>query len=84
MSTIRLTMAQALTRFLAAQRTAIDGETLPLFAGVWAIFGHGNVAGIGEALHARARPRCRPSAPTTSRPWRMPRSPSPRPRAGGA
>jgi 3D-(3,5/4)-trihydroxycyclohexane-1,2-dione acylhydrolase (decyclizing) len=55
MSTIRLTMAQAITRFLAAQKTEIDGEILPLFAGVWAIFGHGNVAGMGEALHgARA------------------------------
>ena len=49
--TIRLTMAQALTRFLARQMTEIDGETLPLFGGVWAIFGHGNVAGIGEALY---------------------------------
>ncbi len=51
MTTIRLTMAQALTRFLAAQATVVDGRTLPLFAGVWAIFGHGNVAGVGEALH---------------------------------
>ena len=51
MTTIRLTMAQALVRFLAAQKTVIDGETLPLFAGVFAIFGHGNVAGIGEALY---------------------------------
>lgn len=51
MSTVRLTMAQALVRFLAAQQTVVDGEKLPLFAGVWAIFGHGNVAGIGEALH---------------------------------
>jgi 3D-(3,5/4)-trihydroxycyclohexane-1,2-dione acylhydrolase (decyclizing) len=51
MSTIRLTMAQAVARFLAAQKTDIDGEILPLFAGVWAIFGHGNVAGMGEALH---------------------------------
>ena len=51
MSTIRLTMAQALVRFLAAQKTEIDGQVLPLFAGVWAIFGHGNVAGMGEALH---------------------------------
>jgi len=51
MTTIRLTMAQALTRFLAAQRTLVEGERVPLFAGVWAIFGHGNVAGIGEALH---------------------------------
>ena len=43
-------MAQALVRYLAAQRTEIDGEVQPLFAGVWAIFGHGNVAGLGEAL----------------------------------
>src|SRR3712207_4717163 len=50
--TIRLTMAQALVRFLAAQKTIVDGETLPLFPGVWAIFGHGNVAAMGEALHA--------------------------------
>ncbi|THF58825.1 3D-(3,5/4)-trihydroxycyclohexane-1,2-dione acylhydrolase (decyclizing) [Ollibium composti] len=49
--TIRLTMAQALTRFLARQMTEIDGEKLPIFGGVWAIFGHGNVAGIGEALY---------------------------------
>ena len=51
MSTIRLTAAQACVRYLAAQMTVIDGETLPLFAGVWAIFGHGNVAALGEALH---------------------------------
>ena len=49
---VRLTMAQALVRYLAALRTdADDGET-PLFGGVFAIFGHGNVAGIGEALYA--------------------------------
>ncbi|WP_181708620.1 3D-(3,5/4)-trihydroxycyclohexane-1,2-dione acylhydrolase (decyclizing) [Chthonobacter rhizosphaerae] len=51
MTTIRLTMAQALARFLAAQKTEIDGAVVPLFGGVWAIFGHGNVAGMGEALH---------------------------------
>ena len=51
-NTIRLTMAQAVTRFLGAQMTVIDGETLPIFGGVWAIFGHGNVAGMGEALYA--------------------------------
>ncbi|MFL4990370.1 MAG: 3D-(3,5/4)-trihydroxycyclohexane-1,2-dione acylhydrolase (decyclizing) [Microvirga sp.] len=51
MSTIRLTMAQAVARFLTAQKTEIDGTSLPLFGGVWAIFGHGNVAGLGEALH---------------------------------
>ena len=50
MATIRLTMAQALVRYLAAQRTETGDEGVPLFAGVWAIFGHGNVAGLGEAL----------------------------------
>jgi 3D-(3,5/4)-trihydroxycyclohexane-1,2-dione acylhydrolase (decyclizing) len=48
--TIRLTMAQALVRFLAAQRSERDGVVRPLFAGVFGIFGHGNVAGIGQAL----------------------------------
>src|ERR1700751_633221 len=51
MSTIRLTMAQALTRYLARQMTEIDGKKVPLIAGVWAIFGHGNVAALGEALY---------------------------------
>ena len=51
MSTIRLTMAQALVRFLAAQRGIAEGGEVPLFAGVFAIFGHGNVAGLGEALY---------------------------------
>ncbi|RWA63946.1 3D-(3,5/4)-trihydroxycyclohexane-1,2-dione acylhydrolase (decyclizing) [Mesorhizobium sp.] len=49
--TVRLTMAQALTRFLSRQMTEIDGKKVPIFGGVWAIFGHGNVAGIGEALY---------------------------------
>lgn len=48
MSTVRLTAAQAVVRFLQAQVTE-TGEGL--FAGVWAIFGHGNVAGLGEALY---------------------------------
>src|SRR5438132_13170492 len=51
MTTIRLTMAQALVRFLTAQNSEIDGCEVPLFAGVFAIFGHGNVAGLGEALY---------------------------------
>ena len=51
MKTIRLTMAQALARFLSVQQTEVDGTVLPLFAGVWAIFGHGNVAAFGEALY---------------------------------
>ncbi|KQT84104.1 3D-(3,5/4)-trihydroxycyclohexane-1,2-dione acylhydrolase (decyclizing) [Aurantimonas sp. Leaf443] len=49
--TVRLTMAQAVARFLTRQMTVIEGETVPIFGGVFAIFGHGNVAGIGEALH---------------------------------
>ncbi|PWG64953.1 3D-(3,5/4)-trihydroxycyclohexane-1,2-dione acylhydrolase (decyclizing) [Sediminicurvatus halobius] len=50
MATVRLTMAQALVRYLANQLTEVDGERMPLFGGVFAIFGHGNVAGLGEAL----------------------------------
>ena len=48
MTTIRLTAAQAMVRWLTAQ-LAEDGT--PFVSGCWAIFGHGNVAGIGEALH---------------------------------
>jgi 3D-(3,5/4)-trihydroxycyclohexane-1,2-dione acylhydrolase (decyclizing) len=49
--TIRLTMSQAVAKFLTRQMTEIDGETVPIFGGVFAIFGHGNVAGFGEALY---------------------------------
>ncbi len=49
---IRLTAAQALVRYLVSQYGELDGAEVPLFAGVWAIFGHGNVAALGEALHA--------------------------------
>lgn len=48
MTTIRLTAAQAMMRWLSVQMTE-DGERF--IDSVWAIFGHGNVAGIGEALH---------------------------------
>jgi 3D-(3,5/4)-trihydroxycyclohexane-1,2-dione acylhydrolase (decyclizing) len=49
--TVRLTMAQALVRYLAALRIEEDDGSLhPYVGGVWAIFGHGNVAGLGEAL----------------------------------
>ncbi|NTH16620.1 3D-(3,5/4)-trihydroxycyclohexane-1,2-dione acylhydrolase (decyclizing) [Agrobacterium rhizogenes] len=48
MSTIRLTAAQAMVRWLSVQMTE-EGERF--IEGVWAIFGHGNVAGLGEALH---------------------------------
>ena len=51
-STVRLTTAQALVRWLTAQRSLLlDGTSVPLFAGVFGIFGHGNVLGLGTALH---------------------------------
>jgi 3D-(3,5/4)-trihydroxycyclohexane-1,2-dione acylhydrolase (decyclizing) len=48
--TVRLTVAQALVRFLAAQYSERDGVRQRLIAGCWGIFGHGNVAGVGQAL----------------------------------
>ncbi|MEU6260781.1 3D-(3,5/4)-trihydroxycyclohexane-1,2-dione acylhydrolase (decyclizing) [Streptomyces sp. NPDC047043] len=50
MQTIRLTTAQALVRFLAHQYSERDGQEQRLIPGVWGIFGHGNVAGLGQAL----------------------------------
>src|SRR5215475_1369383 len=52
MKTVRLTMAQALVRWLMAQRIMLDAQEAPLFPGVFAIFGHGNVTCLGEALEA--------------------------------
>ena len=52
MKTIRLTAAQATVRLLIRQMTEDRRREGRLFAGVWAIFGHGNVAGLGEALYA--------------------------------
>ena len=52
MNTVRLTMAQALVRYLCNQFTEIDGRREPLFPGVFAIFGHGNVTCLSEALEA--------------------------------
>ena len=50
--TVRLTAAQALVQWMVAQRSELlDGTEVPLFAGVFAIFGHGNVLGLGTALH---------------------------------
>jgi 3D-(3,5/4)-trihydroxycyclohexane-1,2-dione acylhydrolase (decyclizing) len=53
-ATVRLTVAQALVRFLAAQEVERDGERTRFFAGCLGIFGHGNVAGIGQALQQHA------------------------------
>lgn len=50
MKTLRLTTSEALVRYLCAQWTEWNGTEVPLFAGVFAIFGHGNVAGLGEVL----------------------------------
>ncbi len=67
----RLTVAQALVRFLAAQEVERDGVRQRFFAGCWGIFGHGNLAGIGQALRERRdlRPTTRRA---TSRPWCTP------------
>jgi 3D-(3,5/4)-trihydroxycyclohexane-1,2-dione acylhydrolase (decyclizing) len=49
---VRLTTAQALVRWMVAQRSELlDGTEVPLFAGVFGIFGHGNVLGLGTALY---------------------------------
>ena len=50
MTTQRLTMAQALVKYLSRQYVARDGQENRFFAGMWGIFGHGNVAGVGQAL----------------------------------
>ncbi len=52
--TTHLTMAQALVRYLARQHVSRDGVENPFFAGAWGIFGHGNVAGLGQALEQYA------------------------------
>ncbi|MGA8994854.1 MAG: 3D-(3,5/4)-trihydroxycyclohexane-1,2-dione acylhydrolase (decyclizing) [Nocardioidaceae bacterium] len=50
-ATVRLTTAQALVRWMSVQRSELlDGTEVPLFAGVFGIFGHGNVLGMGTAL----------------------------------
>ena len=54
MSTRRRTMAQALVEFLKAQYVERDGHEQQFFAGMLGIFGHGNVAGIGQALQQNA------------------------------
>lgn len=48
--TVRLTTSQALVRYLMNQHVEVDGEQEPFFAGMWGIFGHGNIGGVAEAL----------------------------------
>ncbi len=51
MNTRRLTLAQAIVQFLKVQSVSRDGVEQPFFGGCFGIFGHGNVAGLGQALH---------------------------------
>ena len=53
-NTIRLTVAQALVKFLNNQYIEFDGEEYPMFDGIFGIFGHGNVVGLGQALEEDA------------------------------
>ena len=48
--TIRITTAEAIVRYLIAQRTVVNGANVPLFPGVYGIFGHGNVTSLGHSL----------------------------------
>ncbi len=50
MKAVRVTTAEAIVRYLVAQRTVVDGREVPLYPGVFAIFGHGNVTSLGHAL----------------------------------
>ncbi len=54
--TVRLTMAQALVRFINAQYSELDGERQRFVQGVWGIFGHGNVSGLSQAIHEYGGP----------------------------
>ena len=49
-NTVRLTVAQALVKFLNNQYIEFDGKQNKMFKGIFTIFGHGNVVGLGEAL----------------------------------
>ena len=50
MKKIKLTCAHAIVKYLISQKILIDGKKEPLFAGTFGIFGHGNVACLGQAL----------------------------------
>ena len=88
--TVRLTVAQAAIRFLGNQSVERDGRRNRFFAGCLGIFGHGNVAGIGQALlqeEIGGRSRFGPAYPSTcsgatSRRWSTPPSPMPGRRTG--
>ena len=50
MKTLRLACSHALIKYIVAQKIIIDGKKMPLFAGAFGIYGHGNVACIGQAM----------------------------------
>ena len=54
--TVRLTMAQALVRFINAQHSEFDGQRQRFIQGIWGIFGHGNVSGLSQAIHEYGGP----------------------------
>ena len=87
-STVRLTVSQALVRYLAALRAEVvqpDGSTSiqPYCGGVFAIFGHGNVAGLARPCMPKGT-GCPPFAPTANRAWPMRPWPLPRPISASA
>jgi len=71
MKTIRYTAAQAVVQFLKNQYISLDGKEHRLINGVFGIFGHGNVAGLGQALKNMAERICPFINRRTSRPWFM-------------
>ena len=83
--TVRLTVAQATIRFLGNQYVEHDGDRTKFFAGAFGIFGHGNVAGLGQALlqdeirrWSRAPShRCATCSAAMNRPWCTAPSPMP-------
>src|SRR5258708_12171075 len=50
MKTVKLTLGQAIVRFMMNQFVERDGQETPFFAGCWGIFGHGNIGGVAQAL----------------------------------
>ncbi len=54
--TVRLTMAQAVVKFINAQHSEFDGQRQRFIQGIWGIFGHGNVSGLGQAIHEYGGP----------------------------
>ena len=57
MATIRLTTGQAVVRFIARQFVERDGRENRFIEGIWGIFGHGNVAGLGQGIVEVLRPK---------------------------